>query len=92
MIAGFGITMYYLIGTLYGAPSFVETWGWLSGASAEAMARCIRNSRLQLQLRLPMLKLRRPRRSIPTRSRSLAGGGSKTSPLLPSVCQSGSSS
>jgi cation/acetate symporter len=31
--------VYYLVATRYFAPSFYETWGWLSGASAEASAR-----------------------------------------------------
>ena len=30
MIAGFGLCLYYLLGTRYGAVSFYETWGWLS--------------------------------------------------------------
>jgi cation/acetate symporter len=39
IIAGFGVCVYYLLATRYFAPGFVDTWGWLSGASAEAMAR-----------------------------------------------------
>jgi cation/acetate symporter len=39
IIAGFGVCVYYLLATRYFAPSFYETWGWLSGASAEAAAR-----------------------------------------------------
>ena len=39
IIAGFGVCVYYLLATRYFAPGFVEMWGWLSGASAEAMAR-----------------------------------------------------
>jgi cation/acetate symporter len=34
MIAGFGIALYYLLATRYGAVAFVETWGWLSNATA----------------------------------------------------------
>jgi cation/acetate symporter len=39
MIAGFGLCLYYLLGTRYGAVSFVETWGWLSTATAEQMTK-----------------------------------------------------
>lgn len=39
MIAGFGVCLYYLLGTRYGAVSFYETWGWLSAASPEAVAK-----------------------------------------------------
>jgi cation/acetate symporter len=39
IIAGFGVCVYYLLATRYFAPSFYETWGWLSGASAEAATR-----------------------------------------------------
>ena len=39
IITGFGVCVYYLLGTRYGAPGFVEMWSWLSGASPEAMAR-----------------------------------------------------
>ena len=33
MILGFSVCMYYLIGTRYFAPSFYETWSFLSGAT-----------------------------------------------------------
>jgi cation/acetate symporter len=36
MIVGFGLCLYYLVGTRYFAPSFYETWSWLSNASPEA--------------------------------------------------------
>jgi cation/acetate symporter len=36
MIAGFGLCLYYLVGTRYYAPGFYETWSSLSGASAAA--------------------------------------------------------
>ncbi len=39
MIAGFGVCLYYLLGTRYGAVGFVETWSWLGTATAEQMAR-----------------------------------------------------
>jgi cation/acetate symporter len=39
MIAGFGLCLYYLLGTRYGAVSFVETWGWLSTATAKQMTK-----------------------------------------------------
>ncbi|MCO5156974.1 MAG: cation acetate symporter [Aquamicrobium sp.] len=39
IIAGFGICLYYLLGTRYGAVGFVETWSWLSSATPEQMAR-----------------------------------------------------
>jgi cation/acetate symporter len=39
MIAGFGICLYYLLGTRYGAVGFYETWSGLSTASAEAVAQ-----------------------------------------------------
>src|SRR5690606_16988924 len=39
IIAGFGICLYYLLGTRYGAVGFVETWSWLSTATPEQMAR-----------------------------------------------------
>ncbi len=32
MILGFGVCIYYLVGTRYFAPSFYETWSWLSNA------------------------------------------------------------
>jgi cation/acetate symporter len=38
MILGFGICLYYLVGTRYFAPSFYETWAWLSNASPEKVA------------------------------------------------------
>src|SRR5690606_8521974 len=37
--AGFGVCVYYLFGTRYGAPAFYETWSFLSSASPEAAAR-----------------------------------------------------
>jgi cation/acetate symporter len=39
IIAGFGMTLYYLVGTRYYAMSFYETWTSLSGASQAAVAR-----------------------------------------------------
>ncbi|HEX2017409.1 MAG TPA: sodium:solute symporter family protein [Aurantimonas sp.] len=39
MVAGFGICLYYLLGTRYGAVGFYETWSGLSTASAEAIAQ-----------------------------------------------------
>ena len=39
IIAGFGICLYYLLGTRYGAVGFYETWGWLSTTTAEQAAR-----------------------------------------------------
>ena len=39
MIAGFGICLYYLLGTRYGAVGFVEMWSWLSTATAEDLAK-----------------------------------------------------
>jgi cation/acetate symporter len=39
MVAGFGICLYYLLGTRYGAVGFYETWSFLSSASAEQIAR-----------------------------------------------------
>lgn len=39
MAAGFGVCVYYLIGTRYGAVGFVETWSWLSSASADQLDR-----------------------------------------------------
>jgi len=32
IIAGFGVTLYYLVATRYYAPGFYETWHWLSAA------------------------------------------------------------
>ncbi len=37
--AGFAVCVYYLVATRYFAPSFYETWGWLSNATAEGAAR-----------------------------------------------------
>ena len=39
MILGFGICVYYLVGTRYFAVHFYDTWGWLSTASPAAAAR-----------------------------------------------------
>jgi len=39
MITGFGVCLYYLLGTRYGAVGFVESWSWLSTASAEQMTK-----------------------------------------------------
>jgi len=39
IIAGFGICLYYLLGTRYGAVGFYETWSFLSSATPEAIAR-----------------------------------------------------
>jgi cation/acetate symporter len=39
MIAGFGLCLYYLLGTRYGAVGFYEMWSGLSTASAEAIAK-----------------------------------------------------
>ncbi len=39
MILGFGVCLYYLVGTRYFAVSFYETWGWLSGATPAAAAK-----------------------------------------------------
>ena len=39
MIAGFGICLYYLLGTRYGAVGFVEMWSGLSTATAEQLAK-----------------------------------------------------
>jgi len=39
MIVGFGLCLYYLLGTRYGAVTFVEMWSWLSTATAEQMAK-----------------------------------------------------
>ncbi len=39
MVAGFGLCMYYLLGTRYGAVGFYEMWSGLSTASAEAVAK-----------------------------------------------------
>jgi cation/acetate symporter len=39
MIAGFGICLYYLLGTRYGAVSFYEMWSGLSSAAPEAITK-----------------------------------------------------
>jgi cation/acetate symporter len=39
MIAGFGLCMYYLLGTRYGAVGFYEMWSGLSTATAEQVTR-----------------------------------------------------
>jgi cation/acetate symporter len=39
IIAGFGICLYYLVGTRYYAVSFYETWSGLSGANEAAIAK-----------------------------------------------------
>lgn len=39
MLAGFGMCLYYLIGTRYYAVTFYETWSWLSIASDTQAAR-----------------------------------------------------
>jgi len=39
MITGFGICLYYLVGTRYYAVSFYETWSGLSGASDAAVTK-----------------------------------------------------
>jgi cation/acetate symporter len=39
MIAGFGICLYYLLGTRYGAVGFYEMWSGLSTANADAVAK-----------------------------------------------------
>ncbi len=39
IIAGFGVTLYYLVGTRYYAMGFYEMWSGLSGASQAAVAR-----------------------------------------------------
>jgi cation/acetate symporter len=41
MIAGFGLTLYYLVGSRYYAVDFYETWRGLSGASQAAAARFV---------------------------------------------------
>lgn len=38
MIVGFGMCLYYLVGTRYYAPSFFETWSWLSNATPAKVA------------------------------------------------------
>jgi len=42
MILGFGICLYYLVGTRYFAPSFYETWSWLSDATPAKAAEYAR--------------------------------------------------
>jgi cation/acetate symporter len=37
--AGFGICLYYLIGTRYGATQFIETWSWMSSATTDQLDR-----------------------------------------------------
>src|SRR5690606_12184798 len=39
MILGFGMCLYYLVGTRYFAVGFYETWSWLSTASPAAVAK-----------------------------------------------------
>lgn len=39
ILAGFGICVYYLLGTRYGAVGFVDMWSWLGTATPEQMAR-----------------------------------------------------
>ncbi len=39
MILGFGVCMYYLVGTRYFAVSFHEMWGWLGTASPAALKK-----------------------------------------------------
>jgi cation/acetate symporter len=39
MIAGFGVCLYYLLGTRYGAVGFYEMWSGLSDATPEAIAK-----------------------------------------------------
>jgi cation/acetate symporter len=39
MIAGFGLCIYYLVGTRYGAIGFYDMWSGLSAASPEAIAK-----------------------------------------------------
>jgi cation/acetate symporter len=39
MIAGFGVCLYYLLGTRYGAVGFYEMWSGLSTATPEAIAK-----------------------------------------------------
>jgi cation/acetate symporter len=41
MIAGFGLCLYYLVGSRYYAVGFYETWSSLSGASQAAAARFV---------------------------------------------------
>jgi cation/acetate symporter len=39
MIVGFGLCLYYLVGSRYFASSFYETWSFLSSASADAITK-----------------------------------------------------
>ena len=39
IVAGFGVCVYYLLGTRYGAPGFYETWSFLSSAGADGAAK-----------------------------------------------------
>ncbi len=39
MVLGFGVCLYYLLGTRYGAVGFYEMWSGLSAASPEAVAK-----------------------------------------------------
>jgi cation/acetate symporter len=39
MILGFGVCLYYLVGTRYYAVPFYEMWGWLAAAKPEAAAK-----------------------------------------------------
>ncbi len=71
IITGFGVCVYYLLATRYFAPSFYETWGWLSGASAEGVARYQPNSRRRWQQRRPMLR-RRPYKAFDSYAQSIA--------------------
>jgi cation/acetate symporter len=41
MILGFGVCLYYLVGTRYFAVNFYETWGFLSTASADAAKKFV---------------------------------------------------
>lgn len=41
MVLGFGMCIYYLVGTRYFAVHFYETWSWLSTASPAAVAKFV---------------------------------------------------
>ncbi len=41
MLAGFGVCVYYLVGTRYYAVSFHDTWGWMSSAAPAAQAKFV---------------------------------------------------
>jgi cation/acetate symporter len=41
MLAGFGVCVYYLVGTRYYAVAFNDMWSWLSGASPAAQAKFV---------------------------------------------------